>query len=146
MTSLIGRQPAIVLVDDDYHSARLMTRMISAHDGPAVTRYADASEALVALMGLADVPNVSQQVMVLADLKASSTSTMDFVLALRQGAPRLLVVAMAPSLDRILRNALIDAGAAAVFERYADLGLYRREAANIVSFWARSQRLDAVGT
>ena len=33
MTTLSGRQPAIALVDDDYHSARLMTRMLEAHGG-----------------------------------------------------------------------------------------------------------------
>ena len=67
-------------------------------------------------------------------------------MALKQGAPKLLVVAMAPSLDREVRNGLLDAGAAAVFERHAELNAYRREAANIVGFWVRSQRLDAVGT
>lgn len=146
MTTLLGRQPAIVLVDDDYHSARLMTRMLAAHDGPGVTRFADAHDALVALMAVAERAPVSAPWIVVVDLKASSTATLDFVLALKQNAPRLLVVAIAPSLDRMVRNALVDAGAAAVFERYADLNLYRREAANIVSFWARSQRLDAVGT
>jgi DNA-binding NtrC family response regulator len=146
MTTLLGRQTAIALVDDDYHSARLMTRMIAAHDGPSVTRFGDAREALVSLMAIADHPTIGSQCMVLADLKSSSSATLDFVLALKQNAPRLLVVAMAPTLDREVRNALIDAGAAAVFERQADLNLYRREAASIVSFWARSQRLDAVGT
>ena len=37
-------------------------------------------------------------------------------------------------------------GAAAVFERHGELNAYRREAANIVGFWVRTQRLDAVGT
>jgi hypothetical protein len=53
---------------------------------------------------------------------------------------------MAPSLDRNVRNGLLDAGAAAVFERHGELNAYRREAANIVGFWVRNQRLDAVGT
>ena len=43
------------------------------------------------------------------------------------------------------RQALHDAGASAVFFRQADLDAYRHEAAAIVSFWARHQRLDAVG-
>ena len=58
----------------------------------------------------------------------------------------LVVVAMAPTLDRVVRDALLDAGADAVFERQADLQAYRSEAASIVSFWVRNQRLDAVGT
>ena len=53
---------------------------------------------------------------------------------------------MSPTLDRETRNGLLDAGASAVFERHGELNAYRREAANIVGFWVRSQRLDAVGT
>ncbi|MFT3980650.1 MAG: hypothetical protein QM687_09300 [Ferruginibacter sp.] len=53
---------------------------------------------------------------------------------------------MAPTLDRDIRNELLDAGAAAVFERHSDITLYRREAASIIGFWVRNQRLDAVGT
>ncbi|HTM79163.1 MAG TPA: hypothetical protein VL133_16235, partial [Devosia sp.] len=55
------------------------------------------------------------------------------------------VVVMAPQLERAAAEALHDAGAAAVFTRHAERDAYRREAANIISFWARSQRLDAVG-
>ena len=36
MTSAVIRQPAIALVDDDFHSARLMLRMLAAHDAPLV--------------------------------------------------------------------------------------------------------------
>ena len=53
---------------------------------------------------------------------------------------------MAPTLDRTTRENLLDAGADAVFERHAELQAYRAEAAAIVSFWVRNQRLDAVGT
>lgn len=146
MMTVLDRQPAIVLVDDDYHSARLMTRMIAAHDGPRVIRFADGQAALTALVAIADYPPTSEQCMVVVDLKASSTASLDFILSLKQRAPRLLVVAVASTLDRDVRNDLIDAGATAVFQRQADLNLYRNEAASIVSFWARSQRLDAVGT
>ena len=44
-----------------------------------------------------------------------------------------------------LHGPLLDAGASAVFERHSDISLYRREAGNIVAFWVRNQRLDAVG-
>jgi len=146
MISTFGRQPAIALVDDDVHSARLMMRMLAAHAGPPVEHLLDADEALQALTALAALPPQDGQfTVVVVDLKSSSNATRDFILALRAAAPRLVVVAMAPSLDRDVRNCLLDAGAAAVFERHADLAAYRREAANIVGFWVRSQRLNAVG-
>ena len=144
MTLSSGRQPAIALVDDDFHSARLMMRMLSAHGGPHVEHMGDpeaAADALVAIGQASQAP-----CMVVVDLKSSSTASRDFIHRLKGRAPGLLVVAMAPSLDRDTRNALLDAGAAAVFERHSELGAYRREAANIVGFWVRSQRLDAVGT
>ena len=143
MTTLSGRQPAIALVDDDYHSARLMTRMIEAHGGPQVSRMPNPD---VAVEALAEVMPVAGQCMAVVDLKSSSTATRDFVSRLKHRAPHLLVVAMAPSLDRDTRNELLDAGASAVFERHSDITLYRREAASIVAFWVRNQRLDAVGT
>lgn len=145
MTILASSQPAIVLVDDDHHSARLMTRMLAAHDGPPVSRIADPDEAAANLTAAAGAASDTVQPMVLVDLKSSSAATGDFVARLKREVPSLLVVAMAPSLDRDTRNTLLDAGAAAVFERHADLELYRREAASIVSFWVRNQRLDAVG-
>ena len=146
MTSLRGRQPAIVLVDDDFYSARLLTRMLEAHGGPFMARMSDPESALESLLGMAAATPAGDPYMVVVDLKFSSTATRDFVARLKEALPGLLVVAMAPSLDRTLRNELLDAGAAAVFERHAELNLYRTEAANIVSFWARCQRLDAVGT
>ena len=141
-----GRQPAIALVDDDYHSARLMTRMLEAHGGPQVTRLPDPEAAVEALAAAAVTPAAAGQCMAVVDLKSSSTATRDFVARLKLRAPHLLVVAMAASLAREVRNELLDAGASAVFERHSDITLYRREAASIVAFWVRNQRLDAVGT
>jgi DNA-binding NtrC family response regulator len=146
MTLGSGRQPAIVLVDDDFHSARLMMRMLAAHGGPHVEWMEDPDSAADALAALAITPPAGGQCMVVVDLKSSSTAGRDFIAQLRRVAPGLLLVAMAPTLDRDTRNSLRDAGAAAVFERHAELNAYRREAANIVGYWVRSQRLDAVGT
>ncbi|HEX4298381.1 MAG TPA: hypothetical protein VHZ56_10190 [Devosia sp.] len=146
MTISANGQPAITLVDDDYHSARLLSRMLDAHGGPFVTRLGDPVAALDHLVAASAQPLAAGRNMALVDLKASSTATRDFIVALRREAPGLLVTAMAPSLDRDCRSALIDAGATAVFERHADLNLYRQEVANIVGFWVRSQRLDAFGT
>jgi DNA-binding NtrC family response regulator len=137
------RQPAIALVDDDFHSARLMMRMLAAHGGPDVERMADPDLALETLACYATMPSAP---MVVVDLKSSSSATHDFILKLKHQAPGIVAVAMAPSLDRNVRNGLLDAGAAAVFERHGELNAYRREAANIVGFWVRNQRLDAVGT
>ncbi|MBL8596192.1 MAG: hypothetical protein J0I48_11685 [Devosia sp.] len=146
MTTLSGRQPAIALIDDDYHSARLMTRMLEAHGGPQVSRLPDPEQAVEALADSAVTPMVAGQYMAVVDLKSSSTATRDFVARLKQRVPELLVVAMAATLDREVRNELLEAGASAVFERHSDITLYRREAASIVAFWVRNQRLDAVGT
>ena len=79
--------------------------------------------------------------------KASSAATPDFIAGLRklEGAADLLIVAMAPSLERDVRDVLIAAGAEAVFQRHADFEAYRREAASLVSFWVRNQRLNAIG-
>lgn len=135
--------PAIMLVDDDYHSARLMTRMLEAHGAPQVDRLADPERALdaIAAASSGDTP-----IMAVVDLKSTSGATRDFVARLKPRAPHITIVAMAPSLDRETRNKLLEAGAAAVFERHADIALYRREAASIVDFWARSQRSYRTGT
>ena len=146
MTLSTPRQPAIALVDDDFHSARLLTRMLAAHGGPHVERLSNPETALDALIALDSASVGAGPYMVVVDLKSSSTATHDFIVKLKHDAPGLLVVAMSPSLDRETRNSLLDAGASAVFERHGELNAYRREAANFVGFWVRSRRLDAVGT
>jgi DNA-binding response OmpR family regulator len=145
MTVGTDRQPAIALVDDDFHSARLLMRMLAAHGSPDVEWLRDPATALDTLAGYDALPPINGKCMALVDLKASSNASRDFIVELRRRAPGLMVVAMAPTLDRETRNALLDAGASAVFERHAELNAYRREAASIVGFWVRSQRLDAVG-
>lgn len=139
------RQPAIALVDDDYHSARLMTRTLEAHGAPSVSRMSDTEQAVDQLVGMTAHAD-AQDFLAVVDLKSSSTATRDFVERLKARAPAIMVVAIAPSLDRETRGELIEAGAAAVFERHSDIALYRREAASIVDFWARNQRLDKTGT
>ena len=146
MTLSSSGQPAIVLVDDDFHSARLLTRMLVAHGGPVVERFNDPDTALQSLAAIDAAAPGAAQCVVVVDLKTSSTATHDFIAKLKHDAPGFVTVAMSPSLDRETRNSLLDAGAAAVFERHGELNAYRREAANIVGFWVRSQRLDAVGT
>jgi CheY-like chemotaxis protein len=138
------KQPAIALVDDDYHSARLMTRMLEAGGASHVSLMADLERAVDQLSEMARHPG--SEFLAVVDLKSSSSATRDFIERLKGRAPGLTIVAVAPSLDREVRTTLLDAGAAAVFERHSDIELYRREAACIVDFWARSQRLDKTGT
>ena len=94
MTTLSRRQPAIALVDDDYYSARLMTRMIEAHGGPQVSRLPDPEHAVDALAATAVTP-AAGQCMAVVDLKSSSTATRDFVARLKHLAPQLLEIGRA---------------------------------------------------
>lgn len=141
-------QPFMALVDDDLHSARLMIRMLLAHGAPSVSWLNGEALATAELGALLNDDLAATPGLVIVDLKASSTSTIDFIAKLRgvRDGHSLLIAAIAPSLDREPREALLAAGADAVFERHADINSYRREAAAIVSFWVRNQHLDAVGT
>ena len=148
MTSHGVAQPFMALVDDDSHSARLMIRMLLAHGAPSVSWLDGEALAMLELGRLLDDRRATLPALVVVDLKSSSAATADFIRALRARPEghSLLVAAMAPTLDREVREGLLDAGADAVFERQADIDFYRRESAAIVSFWVRSQRLEAVGT
>jgi CheY-like chemotaxis protein len=148
MNSHGAGQPFMALVDDDSHSARLMIRMLLAHGAPSVSWLDGEAVASTEMRKLLDDKIALLPGLVIVDLKSSSTATADFIRKLR-GMPdghALLIAAMAPSLDRDVREVLLVAGADAVFERQADIDFYRREAAAIVSFWVRNQRLEAVGT
>ena len=147
MNPVVDNTPYIALVDDDAHSARLLTRMLLAHGSPRIETFdgpADAMERLAPALG-----HGAQQWpgLVIVDLKAHSAANLEFVAMLAPAIGKLdiPVAVMAQRPDRQHTAELHDAGAAAVFTRHAELDAYRREAANIVSFWARSQRLDAVG-
>jgi len=141
-------QPYMALVDDDSHSARLMIRMLLAHGAPSVSWLNGEALATAELGKLLDDDTAALPGLVIVDLKSSSTATRDYVAKLRamRDGRSLLIAAIAPSLEREVRDVLLDAGADAVFERQADINSFRREAAAIVSFWVRNQHLDAVGT
>ncbi|HQZ12656.1 MAG TPA: hypothetical protein PK286_07185 [Devosia sp.] len=140
-------QPFIMLVDDDAHSARMLTRMLLAHGAPTVHLLDGATAADEELDSRLNDPHAQLPGLVIVDLKSSSTATRDYIASLvrRPRSSELLIVAMAPTLERSVKESLIAAGAAAVFERHATLDAYRRESAGIVSFWVRNQRLSAVG-
>jgi CheY-like chemotaxis protein len=143
-----SRQPYLMLVDDDAHSARLLTRMLLAHGAPSIQWVESSAEGLSQIKGLLGEAGKHLPGLVIVDLKSSSTAAKDFIAEIvgLERSRSLVIVALAPSLDRAERESLLDAGADAVFQRHADLQAYRAEAAAIVSFWVRNQRLDAVGT
>ncbi len=142
------QQPFLALVDDDSHSARLITRMLLAHGAPSV-QWLDGAAAGAEALG--EVLGERQSMLpglVIVDLKTSSMATRDFITDIRklERSDALLIAAVAPSLDHEVRDELLDAGANAVFQRHGEIDAYRREAANIVSFWVRNQHLNAIGT
>ena len=143
-----NKQPYVMLVDDDVHSARLLTRMLLAHGGPSVQWIEDSAEGLRQIKLLLADAGKHLPGLVIVDLKSSSTAARDFIaeIAGLERSRSLVIAVMAPNSDRGTRDALLDAGADAVFERHAALPAYRAEAAAIVSFWVRNQRLGAVGT
>ena len=148
MNSHGALQPFMALVDDDSHSARLMIRMLLAHGAPSVNWLDSDAVATAELGALLNDRRATLPGLVIVDLKSSSAATAEFIAKLRamRDGTALLVAAIAPTLDREVREVLLTAGADAVFERQADIDVYRREAAAIVSFWVRNQRLEAVGT
>lgn len=142
------RRPHLVLVDDDLHSAHRLTRMLLAHGAPGIERITSAALGLAHFQRLLAQPHAPLPGLVIVDLKAGPDATAGFISSLRRlpHAARLDVVAMAPTLEREPREALLAAGADAVFARHDAAADYRSEAASMVSYWVRHQRLKAVGS
>ncbi len=143
----ISDPPFIVLIDDDDHSAYLLTRMLAAHGAPPVRHFAAEDDGEWALLAILNDHELTWPGLVIVDLKANSGANLAFVtrisgLLRQKGIP---LVVMVPPTDRQGRQPLLDAGASAIFFRQAELDAYRREVAAIVSFWARHQCLDAIG-
>jgi DNA-binding NarL/FixJ family response regulator len=121
--------------------------MLLAHGSPRVQCYGCATDGRRVLGDILADAAANWPGLLILDLKAHSGANLEFVSSIRSltGQTGVPVVVMAPPLDRGDREALYEAGASGVFFRHAERDAYRREAAGIVSFWARSQRLDAVG-
>lgn len=147
MLEAVDETPFIALVDDDAHSADLLIRALTAQGAPRVRPLfgdAEGIESLLAVIG--DVDNTWPDIVII-DLKAHSGANADFLaryhpLLRQKGIP---VVVMTAPTGGAGRQALLEAGASAVFFRQAEREAYVNEATAIVSFWARQQRLDAVG-
>jgi DNA-binding response OmpR family regulator len=147
LNEFVENAPFVALVDDDQHSAGLLTRMLLAHGAPHIATYDGAQAAHHRLIPVFANPDATWPGLVIVDLKAHGLANLEFLASvqplLRQkGVP---VVVMVPPASQSQVDALREAGAASVFIRHAELDAYRREAASIISFWARNQRLDAVG-
>ncbi len=147
MNEYVENAPFVALVDDDQHSAALLTRMLLAHGSPRIQWYGDAAVARSTITATLSDPKVNWPSLIIIDLKAHSLANIEFLRSIQPLAYQKGVnaVVMIPPGERQHREALEDAGASAIFFRHAELDAYRREAASLVSFWARSQRLDAVG-
>lgn len=139
--------PFIALIDDDTHSAYLLSRILAECGAPHALHLGDGVEGLAALRRLLADTNGAWPDLLVVDLKSHSKASLEFVtdhhLWLHQKGVELAVVI--PPTDRHGRNAYFEAGTDAVFFRQPELDAYRREAEGIVSFWARNARLDAVG-
>lgn len=140
-------QPFVALIDDDQHSAHLLTRVLLAHGAPDIKWYGDADAGRTRLTSVLADPAANWPGLIVVDLKAHSKANLEFIASLQplMRQKGVLMVAMVQPAELAQYDSLQDAGAAAVFVRHAERDAYRREAANIVSFWARGQRLDAVG-
>ena len=147
MNSPFAQAPFIGLIDDDGHSARLFMRVLAANGGPSVRHYGSAEEAVADLIVVLSDPQSHWPEMLVVDLKSHSGATLEFVRRhqawLHQKGVALLV--MVPPTDRAGRMVYFEAGATAVFFRQSEADAYRHELAGIANFWARSERLDAVG-
>lgn len=140
MTDLAYGMPIFALVDDHIHSARLLSRTLAEADTPARVRWLGSElRALRSLERLLVQHGANVPDMIVVDLKSHSGASENFIVriaawARTAGTP---IVAIAPSLDAGVRNGLLAAGAAAVFERHHDLNIYRREMEQLPAFWVR---------
>ena len=147
MTSPFAQEPFIGLIDDDGHSARLFMRVLAANDGPSVRHYSDDEEAVEDLGQVLSDPQSHWPELLVVDLKGHSQANLEFIRRhqawLHQKGVALLV--MVPPTNRAGRMVYLEAGATAVFFRQSEADAYRHELAGIANFWARTERLDAVG-
>lgn len=147
VTSPSEKSPFIGLIDDDGHSAYLFMRLLAANDGPHVRHYGDQNDGMAGLARVLSDPQTSWPDLLVVDLKGHSDANIEFVRH-HQGwlhQKGVAVVVMVSVADRARRTNYHEAGAAAVFFRQPELDAYRHELAGIASFWARTERLDAVG-
>jgi len=140
----IDEQPLIALADDDTESARSLLRTLAELGSRRVKWHGDAERSLKLFAESFSDDPARWPSLIVVDLKAAPSANVDFIGALKAMMPEVaapatgpLIVAMAPSLERETRTRLIDAGAAAVFERHAEPVAYQQEVANLIGFLDR---------
>lgn len=140
MTDSADDAPVFALVDDHIHSARLFSRTLRETEGVAQVKWlGNAERAFRALVRLLGDTDGNTPDMIVVDLKSHSGANEDFIARLsphaqNAGIPLAAVVA---GLNADTHQRLLEAGANAVFERHHDFQAYRREIAQICSFWVR---------
>jgi CheY-like chemotaxis protein len=138
MIDAIEEQPLIALADDDTDSARTLLRTLAELGLRRVKWHGDAERSLRLFAETFREEKSRWPSLIVVDLKSSASATADFIRTLlAMASTPLLIAAMAPNLERGTRNALIDAGATAVFESGAEPGAYQREIASLVGFLDR---------
>lgn len=147
MNDYVDYASFVALIDDDEHSAHLLTRTLVDQGAHGVQGYGDAIAALVRLKAVLSDASATRPSLIVVDLKAHSGANLEFMGTIQQltrqsGVP---VVVLSPQLEEQGRRALIESGAAAVFVRHAERDAYRRVAADIVEFGTLTQRPVAVG-
>lgn len=147
MKDTVEKAPFLALIDDDEQSARVLTRTLVAHGAPAPRWYGGAVEGRQRLHSVLSDPAGPVPGLVIVDLKSHSAANAEFLRSVNPlaGQAGMLMVAMSQCDKPATRAALLEAGATTVFIRHAELGAYRREAASLVKFWARSLRPETVG-
>ncbi|MGV8854421.1 MAG: hypothetical protein ACOH2L_07210 [Devosia sp.] len=136
----------VALIDDDTHSADLLTRTLVAQSAPGVQYYGNAIAGLSRLKAVISDASAYRPALIIVDLKSHSNANLEFLATVapvlaQVGIPMIVLTALVEEQGR----ALLDHGAAAIFNRHADRDAYRRVAADIVEFWALTQRPVAVG-
>lgn len=144
MTTQDDGRPVFGLVDDNVHSARLLSRTLAGGDFPArVIWLGNAGRAQRTLGARLAASGLD---MVIVDLKTHSKATEDFISRIAGNCAQagVRIAAISDDLSGETRNALIGAGAEAVFQRYHDLASYRAEMEMLTSFWVRESRIWSI--
>ncbi|WP_404402662.1 hypothetical protein [Pelagibacterium halotolerans] len=140
MTQYVENKPVFALVDDHVHSARQLSRTLSAAPEPAFLVWlGGANRGKRILMEIFTARPERTPDMVIVNLKGYSSASAEFIADIEKLVHNadIPIVALASTLDASTRNTLLAAGASAVFEHHADLDAYRREMAQLTRFWVR---------
>ena len=147
MSNYVNYASFVALIDDDEHSAHLLTRTLVDQGAHGVQSYGDATKALVRLKAVLSDVTAAWPALIILDLKEHSGANLEFLDTIGQLTRQhdVPVVVLAPQPTEQCRQALLANGAAAVFVRHAERDAYRRVAADLVEFVTLSQRPEAVG-